>query len=51
MWEDVWAYEGRIRYWSAETGTAWVLRDAGSVHEVPPHLLGELLTRLGLDGS
>ena len=29
---------------------AWVLRDAGSVHEVPPHLLDEL-TRLGLDGS
>ena len=45
-WEDVWAYEGRIEYWSAESGTAWVLRDAGPVHEVPPHLLNELLTRL-----
>ena len=48
-WEDVWAYEGRIEYWSAETGTAWVLRDAGPVHEIPPHLLSELLTRLGLE--
>ena len=48
-WEDVWAYEGRIEYWSAETGTAWVLRDAGPVHEIPPHLLSELLTRLALE--
>ncbi len=46
-WSDVWTYEGRIEYWSAETGKAWVLRDAGPVHEIPPHLLGELLTRLG----
>ena len=48
-WDDVWAYDGRIEYWSAETGTAWVLRDAGPVHEIPPHLLSELLTRLGLE--
>ena len=48
-WEDVWAYEGRIEYWSAETGTAWVLRDAGPVHEIPPHLLNELLTRISLE--
>ncbi len=48
-WEDVWAYEGRIEYWAAATGTAWVLRDAGPVHEIPPHLLNELLTRLGLE--
>ena len=48
-WEHVWAYEGRIEYWSAETGTAWVLRDAGPVHEIPPHLLSELLTRISLE--
>ena len=46
-WEDVWAYDGRIEYWSRETGTAWVLRDAGPVHETAPNLLSELLTRLG----
>ncbi len=46
-WDDVWAYEGHIEYWSAETGTAWVLRDAGPVHETAPSLLSELLTRLG----
>ena len=46
-WADVEAYDGRIEYWSAETGTAWVARDAGPVHEVPAHLLNELLTRLG----
>ena len=48
-WEDVWAYDGRIEYWSAEAGTAWVLRDAGPVHEIPPHLLSELLTRISLE--
>ena len=46
-WDDVWAYEGRIEYWLRETGTAWVLRDAGPVHETAPSLLSELLTRLG----
>ncbi|MCY4506484.1 MAG: Uma2 family endonuclease [Acidobacteria bacterium] len=46
-WDDVWAYEGRIEYWSAENGTAWVLRDAGPIHETAPNLLSELLTRLG----
>ena len=46
-WADVEAYDGRIEYWSAETGTAWVARDAGPVHEVPAQLLNELLTRLG----
>ena len=46
-WEDVWAYDGRIEYWSRETGTAWVMRDAGPVHENAPNLLSELLTRLG----
>ena len=45
-WDDVWAYDGRIEYWDAESSTAWVLRDAGSVHEVPPAVLGELLTRI-----
>ena len=46
-WDDVWAYDGRIEYWLGETGTAWVLRDAGPVHETAPSLLSELLTRLG----
>ena len=46
-WDDVWAYDGRIEYWLRETGTAWVLRDAGPVHETAPSLLSELLTRLG----
>ena len=46
-WDDVWAYDGRIEYWLRETGTAWVLRDAGPVHETAPTLLSELLTRLG----
>ena len=46
-WDDVWAYDGRIEYWLRETGTAWVLRDAGPVHEIAPNLLSELLTRLG----
>ena len=46
-WQDVWTYEGRIEYWLRETGTAWVLRDAGPVHETAPSLLSELLTRLG----
>ena len=46
-WDDVWAYDGRIEYWLRETGTAWVLRDAGPVHETSPNLLSELLTRLG----
>ena len=46
-WKDVWAYDGRIEYWSRETGTAWVMRDAGPVHENAPNLLSELLTRLG----
>ena len=46
-WDDVWAYDGRIEYWLRDTGTAWVLRDAGPVHEIAPTLLSELLTRLG----
>ena len=46
-WEDVWAYDRRIEYWSRETGTAWVMRDAGPVHENAANLLSELLTRLG----
>ena len=46
-WDDVWAYDGRIEYWLRDTGTAWVLRDAGPVHETAPNVLSELLTRLG----
>ena len=48
-WDDVWAYEKRIEYWLRETGTAWVLRDAGPVHENAPNLLSELLTRMCLE--
>ena len=48
-WKDVWAYDGRIEYWSRETGTAWVMRDAGPVHENAPNLLSELLTRMCLE--
>ena len=48
-WDDVWAYDGRIEYWLRETGTAWVLRDAGPVHETAPNLLSELLTRMCLE--
>ena len=48
-WENVWAYDGRIEYWLRETGTAWVLRDAGPVHETAPNLLSELLTRMCLE--
>ena len=48
-WDDVWAYEKRIEYWLRETGTGWVLRDAGPVHENAPNLLSELLTRMCLE--
>ena len=48
-WDDVWAYEKRIEYWLRETGTAWVMRDAGPVHENAPNLLSELLTRMCLE--
>ena len=48
-WDDVWAYEGRIEYWLRETGTAWVLRDAGPVHEIAPNVLSELLIRMCLE--
>ncbi len=48
-WDDVWAYDGRIEYWLRETGTAWVLRDAGPVHEIAPNLLSELLIRMCLE--
>ena len=48
-WEDVQAYDGRIEYWSASSGTAWVLRDAGPVHESPSCILNELLTRISLE--
>ena len=48
-WDDVWAYDGRIEYWLRETGTAWVMRDAGPVHENAPNLLSELLTRMCLE--
>ncbi len=48
-WDDVRTYDGRIEYWLRETGTAWVLRDAGPVHETAPNLLSELLTRMCLE--
>lgn len=45
-WEDVWAYDGRIEYWDGASSTAHVLRDAGPVHEGPPNVLSEILTRI-----
>ena len=48
-WEEVWRYDGRIEYWDAASSTAWILRDAGSVHQVAPSVLGEILTRIGLE--
>ncbi|MYN63656.1 MAG: hypothetical protein F4X11_01290 [Acidobacteria bacterium] len=45
-WEDVWAYDGRIEYWDRASSTAQVLRDAGPVHESPPNVLSEILTRI-----
>ena len=40
---------GHLEYWSADTETAWLLRDGGTAHESPPSLLGELLTRISLE--
>ncbi len=48
-WEDVQSYDGRIEYWEAASSTAWILRDAGPVHETPPSVLGEILTRISLE--
>lgn len=48
-WDDVVSYDGRIEYWDADSSTAWVLRDAGPVHEGPPSVLGEILTRISLE--
>ena len=48
-WEEVWSYDGRIEYWDGPSSTAWILRDAGSVHQVAPSVLGEILTRIGLE--
>ena len=45
-WDEVWAYDGRIEYWDAASSTAQVLRDAGPVHEGPPNVLSEILTRI-----
>ena len=48
-WEEVWRYDGPVEYWDAPSSTAWILRDAGSVHQVAPSVLGEILTRIGLE--
>ena len=48
-WEEVWAYDGRIEYWDGGSSTAQVLRDAGPVHESPPNVLSEILTRISLE--
>ena len=48
-WDDVVAYDGRIEYWDAASSTAQVLRDAGPVHESPPNVLSEILTRISLE--
>ena len=45
-WDEVWAYDGRIEYWDRASSTAHVLRDAGPVHEGPPNVLSEILTRI-----
>ena len=45
-WDEVWAYDGRIEYWDRASSTAHVLRDAGPVHESPPNVLSEILTRI-----
>ena len=45
-WDEVWAYDGRIEYWDRASSTAHVLRDAGPVHESPPNILSEILTRI-----
>ena len=45
-WDELETYDGRIEYWDAVSSTAWVLRDAGPVHESPPNVLGEVLTRI-----
>ena len=48
-WDEVVACDGRIEYWSAMTGTAWILRDGGLVHEGPVGILSEIVTRLSLE--
>ena len=48
-WDGLQTYDGRIEYWDAASSTAWILRDAGSVYEVAPSVLGEILTRIGLE--
>ena len=48
-WGDVESYDGRIEYWDAASSTAWILRDAGPVHETPPNVLSEILTRISLE--
>ena len=48
-WDDVVAYDGRIEYWDAASSTAQVLRAAGPVHESPPNVLSEILTRISLE--
>ena len=48
-WDDVRAYDGRIEYWDAASSMAWILRDAGPVHEIPWSVLGEILTRISLE--
>lgn len=45
-WDDVEAYDGRIEYWDAPSGKAWILRDAGIDHESPVGLLSEMLIRI-----
>ena len=51
-WDEVERSEGNrghLEYWSAETATAWILREGGTAHESPPGLLSELLTRIALE--
>lgn len=51
-WDEVERSEGNrghLEYWSAETATAWILREGDTAHESPPGLLSELLTRIALE--
>ncbi len=48
-WDEVVAHDGRIEYWSAMAGTAWILRDGGLVHESPVGILSEIVIRLSLE--
>ena len=47
--EEFESYEGGVEYWSAESRTAWILRDGGPDHEGPGGYLAGLVTRISLE--